>query len=207
MPVPFKKIAGPLPLSGVMNGAALAALNLPPLLAQIQALIHGAFGLGPLKADLLAQFKASVAISVSFGDPIAALRAAIQAALQVVASLRVMLSLGIPPINLQVSASLALAASLQVKIGGINLAIDLALGVRLAGLNLLAALQLHLSLGNVSLYGWSEQTMPQVQAQIQAYPFNGDGFLPNQQTYGIMLATATPGASASFAYMFLPLPP
>lgn len=186
------------------HGAAQAVLALPPLLAQIQVMIAGAFGLGPLKADLVAQFNAAVGITIAFGDPLAALKAAIQASLQVVAALQASLSLSIPPISIQVSASLKLIASLQIKIGGINLLIDLALQVKLPAINLLAQLQAALSLGGLQMYAWSGQNMQVTQAQIAGYGFAGDGFLPINNTYGIMLVTAAPGASASFKTLFYP---
>jgi len=203
----FSKIIGPVPMSVCAGANAQALLVIPPILAQIQVLIFGAFGLGPLKLDLVAQFKAAVGITIAFGDPLSALKAAIQAALQVVASLKAALVIGIPPLSIQVSASLALIASLAIKIGGINLAIDLALQVKLPAINLVAQLQAALSLGGLVMYAWSAQNMQTTQAQIAGYNFAADGFLPINQTYGMMLATAAPGASASFKFLFNPLLP
>jgi len=204
MPAPFGKLVGPVPLNLCVSGAASAALALPPLLAQLQLMLSGAFGLGPLKADLSAQFNASIGISVAFGDPIAALKLAISASASVIAALQASLSLGIPPISIQVSANIALAAALLLKIGGINLLIDLSLGVRLAGINFLAQLQAALSLGGCVLYGWSGQPFGAALAQLGGYPFAADGFAPADNTYGILLVTETPAAVGAFQFMFTP---
>lgn len=206
MAAPFHKVVGPVPMTVAASGAAQAALALPPLLAQIQAMLFGAFGLGPLRADLLAQFNASASFALTYTDPLAALKQALAATLQVTASLQAAIAAGIPPlgIGVQVSANLALAAALQAKIGGINALIDLALQVRLEGLGLLAELEAALALGGVTVYAWEGQDMQTAQAQIAAHGFQGDGFSPGQNTYGMMLVTAAPGASSSFRFLFCP---
>lgn len=209
----FDKTLGPLPTSVVLAGSANVALLLPPILAQIQLMLTGAFGLGPLQLDLLAQFNAAIQFNLSFGlNPLAALKLSISASLQVIASLQATLAAGLTlslglSLNLQVGINLALIANLQLKIGGINLLIDLSLQIRLGGINFLAQLQAALSLGNVVLYSWSDKPMTTVQSQIAAWNFSGDGFLPAQPTYGILLATAAPGASASFRFLFNPALP
>jgi hypothetical protein len=205
MPAPFDKILGPLPLSACVTGAASAALALPPLLAQIQLMLSGAFGLGPLKADLTAQFNASIGISIAFGDPLAALKLAISASASVIAALQASLAIGIPPISIQVSANIALAAALLLKIGGINLLIDLSLGIRLAGINFLAQLQASLSLGGCVLYGWSGQPFAGAIGQVIGYPnYLADGFGPADTTYGVMVVTKAPAAVGAFQFMFAP---
>lgn len=168
-------------------------------------MLSGAFGLGPLKADLTAQFNASIGISIAFGDPIAALKLAISASASVIAALQASLAIGIPPISIQVSANIALAAALLLKIGGINLLIDLSLGIRLAGINFLAQLQAALSLGGCVLYGWSGQPFAAAIGQVAGYPgYVADGFGPADTTYGVMIVTKAPAAVGSFQFMFAP---
>lgn len=209
MATPFFKPLGPgpVPMTLALQGSANAAASILPLLAQIQLLLTGAFGLGPLKADLLAQFNAAVGFSIAFGNPLIALKGAVAATAQILAALRAALAIGIAPPTFSVSASLKLAATLQLKLGGINLLIDLSLGIRLAGINFLAQLNLALSLGGLQLYAWEGQDMVTTKAQIAAYNFGPDGFPPLTQVYGVMLVTATPGASGSFKFLFNPALP
>jgi len=168
-------------------------------------MLAGAFGLGPLKADLVAQFNASIGISIAFGDPLTALKMAIAASISVIAALQASLAIGIPPISIQVSVNIALAAALLLKIGGINLLIDLSLGIRLAGINFLAQLQAALSLGGCALYGWSGQPFVNALGQIVGYPsYPADGFNPPDITYGVMVVTKAPAAVGAFQFMFAP---
>lgn len=143
---------------------------------------------------------------MAFGDPLAQLKLAIQATADVLAALQASLSLQLPPISAQVSASLDAAAVLEVKIGGINAAIDLALAVKLGAVNFLAQLDAALSLGGVALYYWRDIATSTLQAQIAAHNFGAEGFAPADLTTGVMLVTKTPGASASFNFLFA-LPP
>lgn len=208
MATPFHKEMD-APLGAINVGANLAAAAILPLLAQVNLLLTGAFGLGPLKADLVAQFKAAVAISVSFGDPIAMLKAAIAAILNVTASLQAALALGIPTPSIQVSASIALAAALQVKLGGINLLIDLSLGVRLKGLNFLAQLNGALSLGPATLYTWSDQPMSAFASDVATHNWTIDGYNPADplcRVSGVMIMAKDPSVYAGFSFLF-PMPP
>lgn len=209
MPTPYTfKHVGALPFGGINAGASLAASAMLPLLAQINLLLTGAFGLGPLKADLVAQFKASIGISIGLSDPIAALKAAISASLQVVAQLRAALSIGLPSLSIQVSAALSLAAALQIKIGGINLLINLSLGIRLAGINFLAQLNLALSLGSCNFYAFFDTPMGTVQGTMATYPFAADGIASASHVTGIMIVAQQPALAAYSAFSFMfPIPP
>jgi len=95
---------------------------------------------------------------------------------------------------------------LELKLGGINAAIDLALAAKLGAVNFLADLNLKLSLGGVALYYWRDIDTSTLLAQIAAHNFAGEGFAPADLTTGVMLLTKTPGASASFNFLFA-LPP
>lgn len=207
----FQQVLGPVPMSLALIGSAQAAAVIGPLVAQVQALLAGAFGLGPLKAELVAQFNASINVVVQFGDPLVALRGSIAAIGQILASLRAGLSLGIPPLSIQVSANLSLAAALQAKIGGINLLIDLSLGVRLAGLNLLAQLNAALNFGisgGLSIYGWHDTPMATLQGTLGSYSFAGDGFAPGDLVTGtLIIAKASPAAYSSFSFLVAMPPP
>lgn len=199
----FQKTVGPVPIGSFNIGAALAASAMAPLLAQLNFLLIDPFGLGSLKADFSAQFKAQLNFSITFIDPIASLKAAIAGVLGVVASLQASLALGIPPLGIQVSASLGLAAALSVKLAGINLLIDLTLGVRLVGINFLAQLTAAISAGPVVAYGWSGITTTTLKSQIAAYNFGVDGFAPLDTVSGVMLLTKDPGAFTAMSFLFV----
>src|ERR1019366_3564721 len=189
MPSVFQKTLGPVTLGAFNIGAAAAGSAMVPLLAHLNLMLVDPFGIGALKADFVAQFKAQVNFSVTFSDPITLLKQAISSVLQVVASLQVALALGLPPMGIQISASLGMAAALQARIAGINLLIDATLGVRLVGVNFLALLNAAISAGPVVAYGWSGITMATLQAELAAYPFAVDGFLPFNPVSGVMVMT------------------
>jgi hypothetical protein len=199
----FHKTVGPVPIGTFNIGAAASAAAIAPLLAQLNLVLVDPFGLGALKADFVSQFKANLNFSVSFADPIAALKAAISGVLSVVSSLQASLALGIPALGMQVSASLGLAAALSAKLAGINALMDLTLGVRLAGVNFLAQLSAALSAGPVVAYGWSGITTSDMQTQIASYNFLPDGFAPLDTVDGVMLVTKNPSAFAGMQFMFV----
>jgi len=199
----FQKTVGPVPLGSINVGAAASATALAPLLAQLNLMLTDPFGIGALKADFVGQFKAQVNFSVQFADPIALLKATISSALSIVASLSASLALGLPPLSIQISASLGLAAALSVKIGGINALIDLTLGVRLAGVNFLAQLNAAIGAGPVVGYGWSGISLATLQGELASYNFGADGFLPFDTVSGVMLLTKDPGAFTGMQFLFV----
>jgi len=207
MAAPFNKIVGPVPVATVVGVGAVAQLLIPPVLAQLMALIQGAFGLGLLKADLLARLNAALQFNVSITNPLLQLQMTVTALLALLAELQAQLAIGVPKVQLTASAQLTLIAEIQAKLGGINLLIDAALGVRIPVLDFLAQLEAAFSLGNVVLYAWSAQTMPQALAQMNSYDFPGDSFGPATPTYGVLFVTATPGAGGSFKFLFNPALP
>lgn len=184
-------------------GAAAAASAILPLLAQMQLMLGF---IGGLKADVVAQFHAAVAFQISFVDPVAAIKNAITAALRVVAGLQASLQLGIPPLGVQVSASINLAAALQVRLSLINAAIDIALGVRLTGLNFLGQLTGALNAGPIVGYAWNSQSMLALQGEIAGYNFAADGFGPLTPVSGVMILTGAPSAYIGLQFMFVTPP-
>jgi hypothetical protein len=186
---------------GSLNiGAALAASAIIPLIAEIDLAITF---IGGLKADFVAQFNAAVSFQINFSNPLLTLSAGISAALQVIAGLQAALAIGIPPLSVQISASIAIAAAASLKIGLLNIAIDLALGVVGVGVNFLANLQASLSAGPASIYGWSAISMATLQGQIAGHNFTADGFAPASTVYGVLLMTAAPSAFVGMQFLFL----
>lgn len=198
MPNPFH-LAAEGTLGHVNVGAALAAAAIIPLIAELDLAISF---VGGLKLELSASFNAAVNFNISFTNPLAALAAAIQASIQVIAGLQAALALGIPPLSISISASVAFAAAISAKIGLLNLFIDIALGIVGVGASFLADLQASLGAGPVALYEWDGQSMAGLQGQIATYNFNGDGFPPLSTVYGVMLMTAAPSAYVGMQFLF-----
>lgn len=196
----FQKTIGPVSLGQVNIGANLAIAALIPVLAEIDVQI----GLiGSLKADASAQFNAAVNFQTNFANPITTLINAIKASIQVIAGLQASLALGIPPLTVQISASVSIAAAALVKLGLLNAAIDVALGVVGVGANALAGIQGAASAGPVVGYGWSGITMSALESQFAAYNFGADGFSPSTPVYGILILTGAPSAFAGLSVLFL----
>ncbi len=162
---------------GDINIAATAAVGvLFPLSAQLDGLMS--FALGPLQADLAAQFNAAIAaqatLTLQIGDPFAALQLALAAIAQLQAAITAALSL--PPVNLSISAELtataALVASLSVKLGLIDALLKVALKVKLQALKFTADLEAALTLPGVALVGFDGATVAAAGGDIQTL-FNG----------------------------------
>lgn len=199
----FQKTVGPVPVGSVNVGAAAAAGAIAPLLSGLNGALTNPFGIGAMKADFVGQFKAQVNFSIKYGDPIAALKATIQASLSIVASLQASLVLGVPTANVQISTALSLAAALQAKIAGVNSLMDSILGVRLGGVNFLSQLNAAIGAGPVVGYGWSSVTMAQLQSQISGHSFVSEGFLPTDVVSGVMLVTKDPSAFVGMQFLFV----
>ena len=127
--------------------AAVAFLN--PLGAQIDGMIAG--GIGPFEAQLAAQLNAALsaqaALSIQVSDPLAAIRAALAAIIQLQAALTAALAL--PPLSLsigaQVSAAAALSGALTAQLGPLRALIAAALQIKIPAIK--AAADLAVSLG------------------------------------------------------------
>lgn len=202
MAAPFAKIVGPVPVATTVAVAALAQSVIPPLLVQIQAMLMGAFGLGLLQAELVGRLDALLQFGISVSNPILDLQTKVAAILAVLADLQAQLAIGVPTVQFSLAAQLELIAEIQIKLGGINALIDAILGVQIPVVNLIGAIEAAFGLGNVVLYAWSGQTVPQALGQMNAYDFAGDTFGAATQTYGVLFVTATPSAGASFKLLF-----
>lgn len=196
----FTKTIGPVTLGAVNVGGAFALSAIAPLMAQLDVQI----GLiGSLKADVSAQFNAAVNFQINFSNPLATLANAIKASVQVIAGLQAALALGIPPLSVQISASINIAAAALAKISLLNASIDAALGVVGAAGSAVGQLSGALSAGPVVGYGWSGVTLAQLQTEMASYNFGADGFSPLTGVYGILVLTGSPSAFAGIQFMFV----
>lgn len=207
MPTPYTLQAQGT-LGAVTPGAALALAAILPLLGQIEVLLGAQFGLGALKADLTAQYKASLDLSIQVSNPAAQMQMALDAALATVATIQAAIQAGIVPPAFQVNAGLQLEliAALQIKLGAINALIELALGVRAAGLDFAGQLKAALSAGPVALYAATGQDIDAALAQISSHDYTDAGFGPGDVVTVIVLVSKAPGFHAGASFLF-PLPP
>lgn len=190
-------------------GAAAAVALLNPLGAQIDALL--ALGLGPFQALLAAQFNAALAatasLSLTIGDPLAALTLAIAAVAQLQAALTAALAL--PPIQLSLSAELtasaALALTLQGQLGGLQLLIKAALAIKIPAIQAAAALGASLNAGPFFAISFSDVQLQQVSSwlsgEVGSGGLNADSttLLPTDITYGVLIFGSLPSAQAAFS--------
>jgi hypothetical protein len=189
-------------------GAAFAVAALIPVLAQLDAVLGAEFGLGSLKADLVAQYKAALDISISLTDPLGSLLAAFSATASALAELEAAIAAGIAPPSLQVdlTAQADLLVALQLKLGGINALLELAASVRLAGINAAGQLQAALGVGPVALYAATNQPLSTLLSQIAAQDYSAEGFSPSDLVSAILILSKAPGFQAGASVLF-PMPP
>lgn len=195
---------------GEINVGLVAALGfLNPLCLQIDLFLSGSFGLGPFLADLQAQFSAAIAaqanLGLSISNPFLAIQMLIAAVAQLQAALQLALSFGLPTVSLQLSAqltaTLALSATLQLKIGGIKALIAGALAVKLPALQFLAEIQAAASLGPVHLLSFTGSSLATTGGDVAGLLSVGlgppDTILPGDMVSGILLVTKDPAVFAA----------
>lgn len=194
---------------GEINIGLLAALGfLNPLALQLDLFLTGAFGLGPFLADLQVQFSAAIAAQLNLGlqisDPFFAVRALLTAVAQLQAALQAALAFGLPTVSLQLSAQLtaaiALAGTLQLKIGGIKALIAAGLAIKIPALQFITELQASLSLGPVHLLSFTGSSLTATGSQISGQFSSGlgpsDPISPSEFVSGVILLTKDPAVFA-----------
>lgn len=193
-----------LPLGGINVGLSTTVGLIGPLLAQVDLMLTGPFGLGSLIADLQAQLQAALAAQVTFSlqivDPIAYLKTLLASVLQVQASIAAALSLGLPILP-PLGVSFSLGGAISLRIGGIKFLIEAVLSVKLPLVNLLAGF--NLSAGPLVLLsvGYaSPSTLASSVAEYAALVSGGiGGILPFEQVFGVIMLTKVPSASVALA--------
>jgi hypothetical protein len=185
--------------------AALGFLN--PLALQLDLMVTGAFGLGPFLADVQAQFNAAVAaiagiqFNIAF-NALGAIQALIAAFASLQASLQVALGLGLPAVSLsltaQLSATAALAARLQLQLGGIKALIAAAIALKIPAVKFIAELVATLNLGPVHLLSFTGSTLAQTGVDVAAEFATGlgptDPIASFENVEGLILVTKNPSA-------------
>jgi hypothetical protein len=198
-------------LGDINVAAAFAGSLLFPLSAQLDGLLT--FALGPLQADLAAQFNATLAaqatLTLQIGDPTAALQLALSALAQLQAALQAALQL--PPVNLSLSAELtasaALIATLKAKLGLIDVLIKAALQIKASSLKFGGELQAALGASAV-LVTFSGTTLAVAGDDIKTLFDAGVPPIGPGSVSGIIIVAETvAGFTASLDFLFGATPP
>jgi len=184
--------------------AAIGFLN--PLGIQIDALL--AAGLGPFTAQLSAQLNASLAAKATLAiqfDPTVNLQLLANALIQLQAALQ------LPTVGVTAELNVVtdLAATLEIQLGGLRLAIEAALAIKIPALALAAELQAHM---NATVFGFSFEgdTLTTTGADI-ATLFSG-GLVDGTAEIGageivggvVLLGSASLAIDAIFAIITIP---
>lgn len=199
-------------LGSVSFAASAAVASLLPLCAEIDAFIG--ITLGPLQADLTAQFTASTSFalnaSLAITNPFLSAQLVLQALISLQGALQA--SLALPSIALtvsaDVSASLALSAALSVKLGLLNAAVKAMLAVKIGSVELAGRIGASLSAGPVILVEFGALGATSLAgngANIAGLFGTGlvsaGGILPFEATSGFILVTKNPSAKAGLDFV------
>lgn len=209
-------VVGAFPLGGINIAASGSAALLGPVLGELDLLLFGQFGIGPLSADTAFQFNASVTAGVQlviqFSNPFETIQRTLAALAQVSASLTASLGLSIPNVAIAglISGNIALQASLGIKLGGIQAQIAAALAVKLPAVDFLAGLAANLALGPVVVGSWGYADSPTALATTGAdisarFSAGLPGIAPGEPVYGVLLVTKVPSASVGISSTLLVL--
>ena len=209
-------VVGSFPLGGIHTAANASAVILGPVLGELDLLLFGQFGLGPLSADTFLQFNAAatanIQLALQLSNPFDVIQRTLAAMAQVQASLSAAASLSLP--NLQIAglaaANAALQASFGVKLGGIQAQIAAALAIKAPAVDFLAQLSANLALGPVVVGSWGFANPPTsltiTGSEISAAFSSGlPGIAPGEAVYGVLLVTKVPSASAGISATLLVL--
>lgn len=198
---------------GTLNfGAAAAVASLLPLCAELDAFIG--VQIGPLTADVTAQFQASLDFSVnaalSISNPFAAIQAVLAAVIQLQGSLQAALAL--PSISIGVDANITaaatLAGALEIKLGLLNAAVSALLALKIGAVELAGQISGSLSAGPAILLEFGAlggSTLATAGADIATKFASGlslgGGINPFDISFGYILVTKAPAAKAGLDFI------
>lgn len=191
-------------LGGINIGLAVGIGLMNPLLLQLDLMLTGQFGLGPMLADVQLQFSAAISavlqMSIGISNPLAALQALILAVAQLQASLSVALSFGLPTVSLQIGAQIAamaaLSGALALKLGGLKALLAIGLEVKIPAVKFVGQMTGALNAGPAHLLSFSGTTLATAGSEIAMQFAAGlgpdDPLLPTDQVDGIIIVTKDP---------------
>jgi hypothetical protein len=198
---------------GSLNFAAAAVVGtLLPLCAELDAFIG--ISLGPITADLQAQFHASLDFSLNASLGISNPFLSIQLALSAIAQLQAALqaSLALPTItigiNANITAAASLAAALEIKLGLLNAAVKALLVLKIGAVELAGIVSAKLSAGPAVLVEFGSagtSTLAMNGADINTLFASGlslgGGISPFDTSFGYILVTKAPAAKAGLDFI------
>lgn len=142
-------------------GAALTAAL--PLIPQIDLLLYGSLGLGPLALDFQARLDAALSVTIIRPD------VWVTGQLKAMADLMAGISAGVVLPGIVANLDVGVAADLQAKLLGINALIDATLAIKLPAANVLASLEADANL-QVGYFVWegtgSDVKSGQIESEI-----------------------------------------
>lgn len=186
----FGQYGGNLLDFNVSGALAIGVIN--PLNAQLDFSLFGSIGLGAIQANLAAQLsavlKASFDIGLNITNPFIGFQLALTGAAALMAQITAALNGAIPAVSIdatgQLAANAALAAILEIQIGGLQALIDGMLQLKMPAVQLAADFAAALALGPIQVLAWDSEDMASVKARIDTLGFVGP-------TYGIFVATTS----------------
>jgi hypothetical protein len=198
---------------GSLNFAAAAVVgSLLPLCAEIDAFIG--INIGPLTADLQAQFHASLDFSlnatIGISNPFLSVQLALSAIVQLQAALQAALVLPSITIgiNAGITAAASLAAALEIKLGLLNAAVKALLVLKIGSVELAGLVAARLSAGPAVLVefgGAGASTLAMNGADINTLFASGlslgGGISPFDTSFGYILVTKAPAAKAGLDFI------
>ena len=205
--------AGGLGEINIAVSGALAVLN--PLLAGVDLSLFGSLGLVSIKENFQLQLNAALSASVSINlglvNPLLAYQQLLDDIARLYADILRVLSQGFIPavsveITTQISAVLALAASLELQIGNLTLLIQALLALKIPAFSVAGSLAAHLSAGSAIVISFDQNTTPltlagagsAIAAQFASGLSSGPAtILPTEPVYGVVIVTKLPSTWAA----------
>ena len=199
-----------------INIAAAGALTITtPLLAQLDLMLFGSFGLGSTAASLSLSFNASIDASLQLGlglqNPLQTIQLTLSALAQIESALLSAANISVPTIQIssQISANIATQAAIGAQLAGVQAQIAAALAVKNPAVDFISSLTANLSTGaSVVVASWGYAAPPDSLAAIgadidAAFSSGIGGLLPSDSVYGVLLVTKDVSASSAISATLL----
>lgn len=207
-------VVGSFPLGSINIAADLAVTVTAPVLAQLDLMLFGPFGLGGTAADLALTFNASIdaslQISLGLKNPAQVIQNTLAQLAQIQSALTAAANISVPTIQIsaQLAANIATQAAVGVKLAGVQAQIAAALAVKSPVVDLISSLSASLSAGPIVVASWGYAAAPDflvnIGAEIDtAFSSGIGGILPTDTVYGVLLVTKDVSASAAISATLL----
>lgn len=176
---------------GEFNVALAASLGLLlPLAGQFDAFIGAT--LGPIQSALSAQLNAAISASVNLSlaitNPLFEIQIALASVAQLQASLSAALAFPRPAFTAELSTNLALVATLQAQLGGLQIALKVALKLKNKAISLVSQFNLNATVFGVAAEGLLSVVGSDLSEAFSAGLKDEENQIgPNEEVYAITL--------------------